>query len=129
MTGDAAISPTLPTIPVVFTPVAPRVTPIAGLLAESPFLNITGEGELVAQTNSLLSLRLATMPDAVTPDAEANTLLDEQELPGSEATDVDQKHKNWWALILLAFASLTGLHIFKRKEDRAEQEQEQEQKD
>ncbi len=31
--------------------------------------------------------------------------------------------------ILLAFASLTGLHIFKRKEDRAEQEQEQEQKD
>ena len=105
------------------------MTPIAGLLADSPFLNITGEGELVAQTNSLLSLRLATMPDAVTPDAEANTLLDEQELPGSEATDVDQKHKNWWALILLAFASLTGLHIFKRKEDRAEQEQEQEQKD
>lgn len=125
VTGGSTISPTLPTIPVVFTPITPQVTPIAGLLAESPFLNITEERDLAAQSNNLLPLRLATMPDAVTPDAEANTLLDDQELPGSEATDVDQKHKSWWALILLAFASLTGLHIFKRKEDQAEQEQEQ----
>ncbi len=125
-TGGAIISPTLPTIPVVFTPLSPQVTPASGLIAESPFLNIAvGEREVAAQTNNLLAYRMAMMPDAMTPDAEADTVLDDQELPGSDATVAEQKHKSWWALLLLAFASLTGLHIFKRKEENAQEEQEE----
>ncbi|MCR5267800.1 MAG: hypothetical protein K6E16_04730 [Lachnospiraceae bacterium] len=120
LTGESLVSQ-LPVMPVAFLPVDPVVTPSAGLIAESPFVDITlASTERAAQAaetaNSLFSLRNAQLPDAMTPEGDSVD-LDENKLPGANATPVDEKHKSWWAWLMLAVATLTGWRFLKKKDN------------
>ncbi|MBO4902341.1 MAG: hypothetical protein J5518_06065 [Lachnospiraceae bacterium] len=126
VTGDA-ITTSIPSMPVAFLPLDPVVTPAAGLLAESPFMDITlasTERALQAEAeNNLLALRFAQLPEAVTPD-EDSVNLGEKELPGAKAVVGDEeKNRGWWMWILIALASLTGWNILKKYQKQQEPEE------